>query len=70
MKVKYSTLLNRFLAENKELTNKDKTKEVEKLERDDLFDLMRNVEELPTRYEQPVISAVASALLTKKIYLF
>lgn len=68
--MKYSLTLNRFLAENTELTNEQKAEEVAKLETDDLFDLMRNVEESQSQYEQPVIRAVASALLTKKIYLF
>lgn len=43
--MKYGPKLNLFLADNTELTNEQKAEEVAKLETDDLFDLMRNVEE-------------------------
>lgn len=56
--------------ENTELTDKQKTEEVAKLEIDDLFDLMRNVEEAQGKYDRKVIKAVAGALLSKNIYCF
>ena len=68
--MKYSPKLNSFLAENTELTNEKKIEGIAKLETDDLFDLMRNVEESQNKYEQTVIRAVAGALLAKNIYLF
>lgn len=67
--MKYSSTLNCFLAENSELTNEQKAEEVAKLETGDLFDLMRNIEESQSQYEQPVIRAVVDALLAKNIYL-
>ena len=67
--MKYSPILNRFLAENTELNNNQKAEEVAKLETDDLFDLMRNVEESHSQYDQTVVRAVAGALLAKNIYL-
>lgn len=67
--MKYSPILNRFLEENTDLTNEQKAEEVAKLETGDLFDLMRNVEESQSRYDQPVVRAVAGALLAKNIYL-
>lgn len=67
--MKYSQKLNSFLAENTELTNEKKIEGIAKLETDDLFDLMRNVEESYQKYDQVVIKAVAGALLAKKIFL-
>lgn len=66
----YSPMLNRFLVGNTELTNEQKAEEVAKLETDDLFDLMCNVEESQNQYSRTVVRAVAGALLAKKIYLF
>lgn len=68
--MKYNPLLNRFLMENTELKESQKAEEVAKLGTDDLFDLMRNVEESYSQYDQKVVKAVASALLVKNIYLF
>lgn len=68
--MKYSTMLNRFLAENTELNNEQKVKEVANLDTDDLFDLLRNVEESQDKYDRTVIKAVAGALLSKNIYCF
>lgn len=68
--MKYSQVLNRFLVENTELNNEQKVEEVAKLDTSDLFNLLQNVEESHSRYDQVVVRAVASALLAKKIYLF
>lgn len=67
--MKYGPKLNLFLADNTELTNEQKTEEIAKLEIDDLFDLMRNVEEVQDKYDRMVIKAVAGALLAKNIFL-
>lgn len=67
--MKYGPKLNLFLADNTELTNEQKAEEVAKLETDDLFDLMRNVEEAQNKYDRMVIKAVAGALLAKNIFL-
>lgn len=66
--MKYSTKINLFLAENTELVNDQKAEEVAKLEIDDLFDLMRNVEEAPHKYDRAIIRSVISALNSKNIY--
>ncbi|MBL3729057.1 hypothetical protein JIN86_05525 [Lysinibacillus sp. HST-98] len=68
--MKYGPKLNLFLAENTELTNEKKAEEVANLETDDLFDLMRNIEEAQDKYDRMVIKAVAGALLAKNIFLF
>lgn len=68
--MKYSPKLNVFFADNTEITNEQKVKEVVNLETGDLFDLMYNIEESKSQYDITVIRAVASALLAKNIFLF
>lgn len=67
--MKYSPKLNQFLVENTELTNEQKAEKIAQLETDDLFDLMRNVEEAQDKYSRMVIKTVAEALLAKNIFL-
>ncbi|MEK4122264.1 hypothetical protein [Lysinibacillus sp. FSL K6-0102] len=67
--MKYSAKLNQFLVKNSELTNEQKAEKVANLDTDDLFDLMRNIEEAQDKYDRMVIKAVAGSLLAKNIFL-
>lgn len=66
--MKYGQAINRYLAENTELSNEEKEMEIAKLNIDELFDLMHNVEEAPHKYDRPIIRAVISALNRKNLY--